>query len=456
MDQRSTALMPAVGASRDAGSTRLRGGKLFVARAVWVALFALNAVWFGLALVSQVAAIQHPCVAPTCALTPAQAESLRHLGIGLGAVTAYYTGLPALSVFASLILAFLLFWRRSDDWLALVVGLFLVYRVSSFAFGATDVNSAVVTALILPLALTDAIIFYGVFLLFPDGRFVPRWAWLLLVAWSAFEVVNALAQESGATSLSLPSWLVNAWSYGYPVLYLSALAIQVYRYRRVSNARQRQQTKWVILGFSVALGANILYWIVLPLAIPPFLTPASLHTAELLYPIVAYPLYELASIALPVSFFIAIQRHQLFDVDVLIRRTLVYGSLTLLLAAVYFGSVAAIQHFASAVAGSQAGDNPLIIVLSTLLIAALFTPLRRRIQATVDRRFYRAKYDAAKTLERFATMLRSEVDLGNLHEHLVAAVRETMQPASVSLWLRMPEQTQVAQRLVGGRESGIH
>lgn len=434
MDRLSAAV--AQTSSTASADTLLRGSRRALARTVWVTLFALNVVWFGLALVSQVAAIQHPCGAATCPLTPAQAESLRHLGIGLGTVAAYFSGMPALIVVASLLVALLLFWRRSDDWLALVVGLFLVYRVSSFAFGNIGVTNGGVSVLILLLALADTIVFYGVFLIFPDGRFVPRWTWLLLVAWTAYELVNGIVVVSGVPLTTVPSWLASSWSLGYPVLYLSALATQVYRYRRVSTARQRQQTKWVILGFAVALVGNILYWIVLPLAIPPFLTPASLHTVALLYPVVAYPLYQLATVALPVSFFIAIQRHQLFDVDVLIQRTLVYSSLTLLLAFVYFGTVVGMQHLASAIAGSQANGNQLIIVLSTLLIAALFAPLRRRIQALVDRRFYRAKYNSARTLERFAATLRSEVDLGALREHLVDVVRETMQPASVSLWLR--------------------
>lgn len=397
-----------------------------MARVVWMTLFVLNLAWFGLALVAQVAAIQHPCVAATCTVTPSQAERLRHLGIGLGTVAAYYIGTPALSVLAGLFLALLLFWRRSDDQLALVVGLFLVYRVSTFAFGAANLNTAGPPALALPLGLADEIIYYAVFLIFPDGRFVPRWTWLLLVAWAGHELVGVLELQAGIT---LPSWVAFPWALGFPVLYLSAVAIQVYRYRRVSTAQQQQQTKWIVLGVTLTLGANILYWIVLPLAIPPFLTPASLHTVTLLYPI-------------------AIQRHQLFDIDVLIRRTLVYGSLTLLLAAVYFGSVVGMQQLVHAVTGQQAEQNPLVIVLSTLLIAALFTPLRRILQAAIDRRFFRAKYDAARTVERFAATLRNEVDLSELHEHLVAVVRETMQPASVSLWLREVGKTPKAERPV--------
>jgi hypothetical protein len=425
---------------------RLQGTRLLVARAVWVTVFALNLIWFGLAVAAQVATIQHPCGAATCALTPAQAESLRHLGIGLGTFAAYYVGLPALSVVVSLILAALLFWRRSDDWLALVVGLFLVYRVASFAFGP---SSTVDSALIVPLDLVDSVIFYGVLLIFPDGRFVPRWAWLLLAAWAAQQLAgidatlaNTTVTAAGNTVTTsggnLPAWLVTVAVLAYPVLYLSALAIQVYRYRRVSNARQRQQTKWVILGFAVALLANITYWIVvpmvLPIAVPALQHPDSLQIWQ--YSAIGFPLYQLATIALPVSFYIAIQRYQLFDVDVLINRALVYGSLSILLAAVYFGSIIAMQQIVHAVTGQTQQTNPFVIVVSTLLIAALFNPLRHRIQRTIDRRFYRAKYDAARTLERFAATLRHDIDLAEVREHLVGVVEETMQPSYISLWLR--------------------
>lgn len=145
----------------------------------------------------------------------------------------------------------------------------------------------------------------------------------------------------------------------------------------------------------------------------------------------------MAILGIPVSIGIAILRCRLWDIDVLIRRTLIYAVLTALLALAYFGSVVVLQNLFGAVTGQR--ETPLVTVLSTLVIAALFVPVRRRVQAFIDRRFYRRKYDAARTLAAFGTALRDETDLDQLTAHLTAVVDEAMQPDSVGLWLAGPK-----------------
>jgi hypothetical protein len=186
---------------------------------------------------------------------------------------------------------------------------------------------------------------------------------------------------------------------------------------------ERQQIKW--FAYSAAIFAIGVVLIVITLAID---TPLWFERAALAYSTVAGE-------AVPIAIGIAILRYRLYDIDLLINRTLVYGALTATLVAVYFGGVAATQTIFRTLTG-QEQQPQLAIVVSTLVIAALFAPLRRRIQSFIDRRFYRRKYDARKTLETFSTTLRDETDLDALSGDLVGVVQDTMQPAYASLWLR--------------------
>jgi hypothetical protein len=183
----------------------------------------------------------------------------------------------------------------------------------------------------------------------------------------------------------------------------------------------RQQTKWFTYASAVAASGAILQYIISePLEL--------VWLGE-----VAYALVLIGLVCIPIAMGVAITRYRLYDIDIIINRTLVYGSLTAMLVALYFVGIVVLQRVFVLLTSEK---STLAVVASTLLIAALFNPLRRRIQSFIDRRFYRRKYDAAKTLQGFSAQLRDETDLDALSDDLVGVVRETMQPAHVSLWLR--------------------
>ena len=217
------------------------------------------------------------------------------------------------------------------------------------------------------------------------------------------------------------------------------MGAQVYRYRRVSTSRERQQTRWVVFGFSIGIVGFVLS-IVLVNAFP---LPA-LQQSNVLTTLVGGTIIYGFLLLIPISIAIAILRSRLYDIDVVINRTLVYGTLTLSLAVVYAALIIGLESLVGFF--TRQGAQPLVIVVSTLAIAALFQPLRGRIQQVIDRRFYRSRYDATRTLAAFSVTLRNEVDLNQLREQLLAVVQETMQPAHVSLWLRQPERPERTQR----------
>ncbi len=243
-------------------------------------------------------------------------------------------------------------------------------------------------------------------------------------------VVNTIFLNTYPNAFStFPPWVISAI---FLVNGGSGVVAQIYRYVRVSGPVQRQQTKWVVF----VLGITILT--ILGIYVPLLIFP-SLSTSSSIYYLIFTYIYPLGLLLIPLTLGIAILRYRLWDIDILINRTLVYGTLTGLLALVYFGLVVALQALFKGLTG-QVGASPLVIVISTLAIAALFQPLRHHIQKIIHRRFYRRKYDAARTLAAFSATLRNEVDLSQLSENLLAVVEETMQPASVSLWLRTPNQ----------------
>jgi hypothetical protein len=320
-----------------------------------------------------------------------------------------------------------IFWHSSDNWIALFTSLCLI---TFGTFGLNEGTTALAdqySAAWLPvrvLALFGTVAIYAFVLIFPNGQFVPRWTRWAVIFFAAHDVFFYL----------FPGSIFNV-ARSFPPLDFAVLAIlaciavgsQLYRFRRVSTPVERQQTKWVVFGV-VSGGLGVLAFEV-PISGSPFGQVGPLYALAIQAGLFA------SLLLIPLSIGVAIIHDRLWDIDVVINRTLVYGALTAMLALVYLGGVTATEAIFRALTG-QEKQPQLAVVVSTLVIAALFTPLRHRIQSFIDRRFYRRKYDAAKTLEAFSAKLREETDLDALSGDLVEVVRETMQPAHVSLWLR--------------------
>jgi hypothetical protein len=327
--------------------------------------------------------------------------------------------------------------------MALLVAFFLVsFGTATFASdGVAALASAHPAWLILGTGMqilgeVGAVMF---FLLFPGGRFAPRWTRWLAVAFLAYQVPGYFFPN--LYSFLGPDYLEGLVFMG---LVLSMAGSQVYRYRGVSTPRQRRQTKWVVAGSAVAICA------LFGLLVPLFFFPPSLGEMSPFVLSLASALVPLIMLLIPLSIGVAVLRSGLFDIDVVINRALVYATLTATLAAVYIIGVVGLQRLLSPLFGES---NQVAIVASTLAIAALFNPLCRRIQGFIDRLFYRKKYDAAKTLEAFSAKLREETNLERLSAELLSVVGATMQPEHVSLWLKPADDSGRRRSKVVGKAS---
>ena len=346
-------------------------------------------------------------------------------------------------------------------WICLVAGLLWMLILVSQAYSAYGLMKpgsipfpVTIHALLYAWLWVPTVGLIGIYLLllFPDGR-LPSRRWRLL-AWLAGAVITVesatvfltpgpLQELRGARNpfgLEAHPWVEGLGLIVLPLLPLCMVASAVslvLRFRR-STGVVREQIKWIAFAASFMgllylgiMGTGLIFYLI---SAPQ--TPSDLGSQSLLGALLEN-VTVLSFAGVPVAIGFAVLKYRLYEIDILINRTLVYGSLTATLVGVYVGSIIVLQGLVRALTSQE---SQLAIVASTLAVAALFNPLRRRVQAFVDRRFYRRKYDATKTLEVFSSKLRDETNLDALSDDLTSVVKETMQPAHVSLWLR-PETT---------------
>ncbi len=302
------------------------------------------------------------------------------------------------SALVSLSLSAALFWRKAEDGMAMFVSFYLLVYGIVWAGPLEALESTLGWSNALSI-VAQMMLFttptFALFYLFPNGRFVPRWTrWFLLLSLVLLPMIVSVPADDWHTFASPTTWV---FASGLAPIMLVGMYAQIYRYRHVSSLSERQQTKWVTFGliawmlFNVLTGLPYIYVQNIPPGVP----------LTWWVPLVGVGWWLSLNI-LPISITVAILRYRLFDIDLIIRRTLQYSVISALLALVYFGGVVALQRIFIILTGQ--GQNQLVAVLSTLAIAGLFNPVRRWVQDVIDRRFYRKKYDAAKVIAAFAPL----------------------------------------------------
>lgn len=359
---------------------------------------------------------------PTLIGSPQMLELLDRLGVPVALATTVSFVLPFT---AATLLAFAVLLGRRDDLMALLfagglVGLFLFWSGAPRAVAAALPALSAVAAAVESLAIGLVVLMVYVF---PDGRFRPRWtfplAGLLVALLVLVPGLPATARLLAVDPDALTPWKIVLTVVVVGVWVFTGAIAQALRYRRYADAVQRQQQRWILFGLAVLLVPSVAVLIAAGLG-------AVRQTAWLLLAM------ALLSCVLPTTATVALFRYRLFELDRLVSRTISWTAMTILLGVAYLGLVVALQ----AVLAPLTGGSDLAVAISTLLVAALFSPTRQGIQRWVDRRFYRSRYDAKRVVERFTQSVRHGVALEALADDLTEVVKRTLQPASVSIWLR--------------------
>jgi signal transduction histidine kinase len=385
MNPSSAQTATALEANRRSSRTSLHGSWLVLARVLWVVLVVFCWGGFAASLPVYIARLQTVCVHGPCVfgqLSVDSARAVRQIGFSPGSYSLVVVAFTAISVLVYMTVVLVIFWHKSDDWMALLVALTLATFVQTFGLGGRAwfiFTESVV--------LLQDITLFLLLVLFPDGRFVPRWMCWFTLVFLPLGVIDTLFPNVMPFG-SLPTFLVGLAFGG------TLLGALIYRYRYASGPVERQQTKWVVFSLSISgLGGFLLSW--LPYLFPAFLPPSSPY--QVFYFFATNGL----NLLIPLSFGVAVFRYRLWDIDIIINRTLVYGILTTIVVGVYVLIVGLLGRL------FQTQGNVLISLLATGLIAVLFQPLRSRLQRAVNRLMFGERDEPYVVISRLGQRLEA-------------------------------------------------
>jgi signal transduction histidine kinase len=409
-------------------ATGLHGRWLLLARISWIALVVITLTIFFASLPLYMAQLRTPCVGTACQyqqLTPEQEETLKGIGMTLGNYTAYLVAFALANMVLCLGVSTLIFWHRSDDRMAMLVALMLV-TLGPISVMATFPPSSpspwlVPNRCLLFLFLT---LFLLVFCLFPSGQFVPRWTRWAFVVILVVQIPANFFPDVPLIPNSLSGqlgWLVSVGEF------VTLALVQLYRYRRVSNPLQKQQTKWVVFGIAVPVVVNVVVT-ALDLLFP------SLAEHSSFYLLVFNESGFLLALFAPLAFGFAILRYRLWEIDTIINRTLVYGLLTIIVVGVYVLIVSILGRLL------QTTGNFLISLLATGLIAVLFQPLRARLQRGVNRLMYGERDEPYAVLSRLASRLEATLAPDLVLPTIVETVAQALKLPYVAIAMKKGDQ----------------
>ncbi|HEX2980489.1 MAG TPA: hypothetical protein VHO48_09520, partial [Anaerolineaceae bacterium] len=391
--------------------TVLNGARLTAARLLWAGITLLTVGLFLAAVPAEFTFYRQE-------LLDQYLPALRQVGISASFLAGYRTMLDVMEALAFALAGLFIFWRKSDDWMVMLISVGFTTFGSLFVptlVRLTDVEPVFTAPVALVRAIGLATSLVAFYYLFPDGRFVPRWTRWLALGWAALTLIWLVAPQAPINLIYLDTWYNNI-GFSFPLFLLwygSGVAAQIYRYRKISRAIARQQTKWVVFGTTGAVVGFIIYYLPMVL-IPEMREPSVLRVYHVLFGI---PLFDIFVLMAPVATAISVLRYRLWDIDFLINRSLVYVILSGVLIATYFALVGVLSLIFW---DASLDRQPVFIsVIVTVLIAFLFSPVKARVQNIIDRRFYRRKYDADQALLKFGASVRGEVDLGRLSDDLL-------------------------------------